>query len=115
MRKRFASEGQRFPKGPYGRALLALAKGGMRKQVGETPREFLRRSVEWAPELEGCLGTLTTLHEGRTYGRRPVPPEGVRAARDALNEIVRIAMARRAAQRAERRAGRGPKSKVAPA
>jgi len=60
--------GGHLPPGPYGQALLALARKGIRRPPSWTPREFARLTGRRLPQVREPLEALTHLFEAERYG-----------------------------------------------
>lgn len=103
IRRSMEASGRRLPRGPYGKALVELAKAGMRKQDGETPREFVARVRSWHRDLAQPFASLTRLHEAEVYGRAPSSKATEEQARDLLGEVTRRTEQVRAEARERRR------------
>ncbi len=86
VRRVATSAGAKVPSGPYGKALLLLAKRGLRRRAAQTPREFGRIAIKLLPKIRAPLTQLTFLHERERFGA--TDPQGLRAAqREALDAL----------------------------
>ncbi len=70
LREMVVPPGRTLPAGPYGAALLLLARKGVRRRPSHTARELLRHAAARFPDAADPLRRLTVLHEDGRYGGR---------------------------------------------
>ncbi len=90
LRALVVAPGQDLPEGAYGKALLLLARKGVRRPSAWTVQEFQGFVSRRFPGAAGPFAVLSRGHEGRRYGGRAVDgPSATRALamlKDALTQ-----------------------------
>jgi transglutaminase-like putative cysteine protease len=86
LRGRVVAPGTRLPPGPYGRALMLLARKGMRRRGHQTARAFARSATARFPRAGPALWTLTVMYERLRFGGGAADRDR-RAAQDALDDL----------------------------
>jgi hypothetical protein len=74
-RREAGARTRREAEAPYLAALRVLRGAGVRRRSSQTPREFLRDIVLWAPEVGPDMRWLTSAHERVRYGQVPESSE----------------------------------------
>ena len=85
-RRRATPDGKALPKGPYGQALLLLARKGLRRRRTWTAREFRRFVIRRHPDTSRALAALTRLYELDRFGGG-APPQVRTLGQRALVEL----------------------------
>jgi transglutaminase-like putative cysteine protease len=86
VRRLVVAPGRPLPAGPYGRALLLLARHGLRRRPTQTARAFCRAAGQRFPSARGPLEVLTDVYERERYGGG-ASPQARREAGDALGAL----------------------------
>ncbi len=91
IRRMVVAEGQRVPAGAYGKALILLARKGVKRRGNQTPRAYARLAALRFPQAASPLTVLTRVHELERYGGGATDSSRQRArqALDALKTSLR--------------------------
>lgn len=80
--------GQRLPSGVYGRALMVLARKGVRRPPAWTVAEFARFVGKRFPDAAAPFSALSAAHEAERYGQAEATPGDLGVHLEALKRAV---------------------------
>jgi transglutaminase-like putative cysteine protease len=82
--------GRSLPPGPYGEALLLLARHGVRRRKAQTAHEHVHAASAGWPSGRAPFERLTGAYERRRFGGRPEDPRDAADGAAALRELRRV-------------------------
>ena len=88
LRSLVVAPGRSLPEGAYGKALLLLARKGVRRPTAWTVHEFEGFVGRRFPQAAASFATLSRAHEARRYGGRAAPGEAETQALAALKQAL---------------------------